>query len=65
MKKFLNDTLFGKAIKTFIEGFIASLVVTLPTITNLSDIKILESIIIGAIAMGLSAVLNLLQKRLN
>ena len=65
MKKFLNDTLTGKMIKTFIEGFVGSLVVTLPTITDLSDVKIIESIFVGAIAMGLSAVLNLLQERLN
>ena len=64
MKKFLNDTLTGKIIKTFFEGFVASLVVALPNITDISDINLLESVLIGAIAMGLSAVLNLIQNKI-
>lgn len=61
MKKFLNDTIWGKVLKTFIEGFIASLVITLPTINSFEDIEVLKAIGIGAVAMGISAVLNLLQ----
>lgn len=61
MKKFLNDTIWGKVLKTFIEGFIASLVITLPTINSFKDIEVLKAIGIGAVAMGISAVLNLLQ----
>jgi len=63
MKKFLNDTLLGKVVKTFVEGFVASLVVALPT-TDISDINLLESVLIGAIAMGLSAALNLIQNQI-
>lgn len=65
MKKILNDKLFGKLIKTFIEGFLASLVVTVPTITDISDINLLKTVLIGAVAMGISAVLNLIQEKLN
>lgn len=65
MKKILNDKFFSKVIKTFFEGFIASLVVTLPTVTSLSDIDILKNILVGAIAMGISAVLNLIQEIIN
>ena len=40
MKKILNDNLFGKIIKTFLEGFFASLIVTLPTITEINDLNL-------------------------
>ena len=65
MKKFLNDTLLGKMVKTFFEGFIASLTVSLPTITDFSNFNFLQPVIVGAIAMGLSAVLNLIQNKIN
>lgn len=65
MKKILNDKFVGKLIKTFIEGFLASLVVTIPSITDISDFNLLKTVLVGAIAMGISAVLNLLQERLN
>jgi hypothetical protein len=64
-KKFLNDEMVGKLTKTFVEGYVGALVVTLPTITDLSDIKLLESAFVGAVAMGLSAVLNYIQSLLN
>ena len=65
MQKILNDKFVGKLIKTFIEGFIASLVVTIPTITDIRDINLLKTVLVGAIAMGISAVLNLIQEKLN
>lgn len=61
MKKILNDKFIGKILKTFLEGFLASLVVTLPTLTDISDLNILKTILVGAVAMGISAVLNLIQ----
>ena len=65
MKKILNDKFVGKLLKTFIEGFLASLVVTIPSITDISDLNFLKTVLVGAIAMGVSAVLNLLQEKLN
>jgi len=65
MKKILNDKFVGKLIKTFIEGFLASLVVTIPTISDISDLNLLKTILVGAIAMGISAVLNLIQEYLH
>lgn len=65
MNNILNDKLIGKIIKTFIEGFIASLLVSLSSINNVSDLDIVKNILIGAIAMGISAVLNLIQDYLN
>lgn len=47
-----------RAGKTFIEAFIGVLVVTLPN-ADISDKSVLYSIIAGAIATGISAVLNL------
>ena len=64
IKKVLNDKLLGKVLKTFIEGFIASIIVVLPT-TDLSNFDLVKSMMVGAIAMGISAVLNLIQEKLN
>lgn len=65
MKKILNDTIIGKLLKTFLEGFIASLVITLPTITNINDFELIKSIFVGAVAMGISAILNLIQQKID
>lgn len=54
----------ARMLKTFIQGFIASLVVTLPN-SDYSDMSILKSIIIGALAGGISAVMNLVLNYLN
>ena len=61
MRKILNDKYTGKIIKTFIEGFLASLIVSIQTVEDLSDLNLIKTIIMGAIAMGISAVLNLFQ----
>lgn len=65
MNKILNDSFIGKILKTFLEGFIASLIIGISTIENYSDINIIKTIMIGAVAMGISAVLNLFQDYLN
>ena len=65
MRKILNDKYVSKIIKTFIEGFLASLIVSLQTIDDLSDLNLIKTILVGAIAMGISAVLNLFQMYLN
>lgn len=65
MKKILNDNLVGKVLKTFIEGFLASLIVTLPNMNSVSDLDLMKNMFIGGIAMGISAVLNLVQEYLH
>lgn len=65
MNKILNDKLYSKIIKTFFEGFLSALIVTIPSIDNINDIDLIKSILIGSVAMGISAVLNLLQEYLN
>lgn len=64
MKKILNDKLIGKIFKTFIEGFIGYLAIYLPTMNDFSDINLLKPIIVGAVASGVSALLNLIQNKL-
>lgn len=65
MKKFLNDSFIGKIIKTFLEGFIASLIVSISQINSDINLSFIKTIMVGAIAMGISAVLNLIQIKLN
>lgn len=64
MKKVLNDKFIGKLIKSFIEGFIASLIVVLQDINNFKGTHIIKTTLIGGLAMGISAVLNVIQKRI-
>ena len=48
-----------RAGKTFIEAFIGALAITLPN-ADLTNKSVLYSIIVGAIATGISALLNLI-----
>ena len=64
MKKILNDKLLGKIIKTFLEGFLASLILAIQTANNFTNTEFIKPILIGATAMGISAVLNLFQNYL-
>lgn len=47
-----------RALKTFLQGFLGALAVTLPS-SNLSDGAVVKSVLIGALAGGISAVMNL------
>ena len=53
-----------RAFKTFIQGFLAVLVVELPNI-DLSNEEFVKSIMIGAVAGGMSAVMNLIIQALD
>ena len=53
-----------RAGKTFIQGFLGALAVTLPS-SDFSDMSVVKSLLIGAIAGGISAVMNLIIKMLN
>lgn len=48
-----------RAIKTFIQGFLGALAVTLPS-SDFSNTEVLKSLLIGALAGGISAVMNLI-----
>ncbi len=58
----LKDVLI-RAFKTFIQGFLATLIVLLKE-TDLTDESLLKSVLIGALAGGISAVMNLVLKSL-
>lgn len=53
-----------RAVKTFIQGFLGALAVTLPN-NDYSDLTVIKSLLIGAIAAGISAVMNLFLGYLN
>jgi heme A synthase len=59
MKDILN-----RALKTFFQGFLGALVVTLPN-SDLSDRIVVKSLLIGAISGGISALMNLVLNNLN
>ena len=54
----LKDVLI-RAFKTFIQGFLATMIVLLKE-SDLSDLNILKSVLIGALAGGISAIMNLI-----
>ena len=58
----LKDILV-RAFKTFIQGFLATMIVLLKE-SDLSDMNLLKSVLIGALAGGISAVMNLVIKAL-
>jgi hypothetical protein len=56
MKKKTKDIL-TRALKTFIQGFLGSLVVFIQSNSNIDE-KVLKSAFIGALAGGISALMN-------
>lgn len=52
-----------RMIKTFIQGFLGALAITLPN-SDLASESVLKSLLIGAMAGGISAVMNLIIKML-
>lgn len=63
MKEKIKDIVI-RALKTFVQGFLATLIVLLKE-SDYSDLNILKSVIIGAIAGGISAVMNLIIQLMN
>lgn len=59
----MKDVLI-RAIKTFIQGFLGALAVTLPN-SDLTSQEVVKSLLIGAVAGGISAVMNLTITYLN
>lgn len=53
-----------RALKTFIQGFLGALAVTLPS-SDFSDMSVVKSLLIGAIAGGISALMNFIINLLN
>lgn len=57
IKKVINNDIFRRAIKTFIQGYLASLIVFLRDNTTFDE-KVLKSAFLGALAGGLSCLMN-------
>ena len=53
-----------RALKTFIQGFLGALAITLPN-ANLSDMVVVKSLLIGALAAAISAVMNFVIQLMN
>ena len=53
-----------RAIKTFVQGFFGALAITLP-VSDFSDMSVVKSLLIGAVAGGISAVMNLVANLFN
>lgn len=53
-----------RALKTFIQGFIGALCITLPT-TDFSQASVWKSVLIGAVASGTSALMNYINNLLS
>ena len=64
LKKIINNDIFVRACKTFIQGFLAKLILSLNTNTTF-DKKMLESALLGALAGGLCALMNYVLEIIN
>lgn len=63
LRRRIND--IGKrALKTFFQAFIGALVITLPN-SDLSSFEVLKPIFIGALASGISALMNFINNLLS
>ena len=63
IKKVINNDIFRRAIKTFIQGYLASLIVFLRDNTTFDE-KVLKSAFLGALAGGLSCLMNFIIKKI-
>lgn len=51
--------IFERMIKTFVQGILSYLIISLNGLTDLNNV-VIKSLLLGAIASGLSAVMNLI-----
>lgn len=59
IKKYNWSDILQRMLKTFIQGVLSYLLLSLQGITNPNDI-VLETLLLGAVASGISAVMNVL-----
>ena len=64
VKKIIKNDIFRRAVKTFIQGFLASLILSLREMTAFDE-TLLKSALLGALAGGLSALMNFILTLLN
>ena len=63
VKKYNWKDIFQRMLKTFIQGVLSYLLLSLQGITNPNDI-VLETLLLGAVASGISAVMNVLNQEM-
>ena len=59
VKAILNNDIVKRCVKTFIQAFCGSLIISLKGLTNVDE-TIIKSILIAAISSGICAVMNLI-----
>lgn len=64
IKRIIKNDIFRRAVKTFIQGFLASLILSLREMTTFDE-RIIKSALLGALAGGLSALMNFIINILN
>lgn len=55
--KFFANDIVKRAIKTFVQGFLAIIVISVAD-ADLTDLTVIKSLIVGGVAGGISAVMN-------
>lgn len=63
IKKYNWSDILQRMLKTFIQGVLSYLLLSLQGITNPNDI-VLETLLLGAVASGISAVMNVLNQEM-
>ena len=63
VKKYNWQDILARMVNTFIQGVLSYLIIVLNGITDSNDV-VIKSLILGAIASGLSAVMNLIIQEL-
>lgn len=63
VKKYDWKDIGQRMLKTFIQGILSYLILSLNGITNPNDI-VVETLLLGALASGISAVMNLLSQEM-
>lgn len=59
IKAIFNNDIVKRCVKTFIQAFCGSLIISLKGLTNVDE-TIIKSILIAAISSGICAVMNLI-----
>lgn len=59
MKKRVKKDILNRALKTFLQGFLASMIISIKGATSVNE-TMLKSALLGATAGGISAVMNMI-----
>ena len=57
LKKIINNDIFRRAVKTFMQAFLGSFMLSMNNLSSIDE-NVLKSALIGAISSGICAVMN-------